>query len=100
MSGVEDGVRVLAAGDRTEALHRQAAQLVDELDRLTDEEDRLFRRIDVLRGQLLEVGVRWEPVLRPTREAAFGTWRTHGTREHRLELASLAEAPLPPEEER
>jgi hypothetical protein len=94
MSRVEDGVRVLAAGDRTEALHRQAAQLVAEFDRLTDEEARLFRRMEELRAQLLEVGARWEPVLNPAREAAYGVVRQHGEREHRLELATLAEAPL------
>jgi hypothetical protein len=90
----DEGVRVLAAADRTEALHRQAAGLVAELVRLTDEEDRLFRRIEELRGQLLEVGARWEPVLPPMREAAYGVWRQHGAREKRIELASLAEAPL------
>jgi hypothetical protein len=86
--------------DRTEVLHRRAADVLSDLERLSADEERLFRRIEELRGQLLEVGSRWEPVLTPPREAAYGAWRAHGAREHRLELATLAEAPVPPEEER
>ncbi|HKE79036.1 MAG TPA: hypothetical protein VKB54_06995 [Solirubrobacteraceae bacterium] len=97
MTTTEPDVRLLAAADRGEGLHRRAAEIIDDLDRLDDEETRLFRRMEDARAQLLEIGSRWEPVLSPARQAAYGAWRQHGNREHRLELASLAEAPVPPE---
>jgi hypothetical protein len=92
-------VRLLAASDRTEGVHRQAAAQVSVGERLVEELGRFFRRNDELREQMLELGSRWEPVYAPMLEAAYGAFRTHGAREHRVELATLAEAPVPPEDE-
>ena len=69
-----------------------------ELDRLREQIDRVFKHTEEAREQMLAEGSRWEPVLDAVLGAAHGAWQQHGEREHRLELATLAEAPLPQEE--
>jgi hypothetical protein len=94
---VSEVLESVARIDRAEAAARRADEDRKERDRLIIENARFFQHYDETRAMQLEQGVRWELDLGPMLEPAYGGWREHGAREHRVELSSLAEAPLPPE---
>lgn len=92
------GVEVVTRAKANEQLQRQTGELTEQEERLEDELVRFFRRYEELVERHLENRTRWQRDFNPMIAAAYGSWKTHGQREHRVELAQLAEAPLPPEE--
>jgi hypothetical protein len=92
------GVEVINRANRSETLHRRAGEVREELDRVMEQIDRAFAHMEKAKTELLDAGSRWEPVLAPPLEAAYGAWKKHGARDHRIELAQVAEAPLPEEQ--
>ena len=91
------GVEVLTKGKATETLNRQTGELTEMEERLDAELDRFFRRYEELTERHLENRTTWQRRFNPPVAAAYGAWKQHGQRDHRLELAQLAEAPLPEE---
>lgn len=80
--------------DASEALQRQTAALLVDERRLDDELARFFRKYEEIRGRHAEHRTSWERRFNPPLEAAYAAFRSHGARDHRVELARFAEVPM------
>ena len=83
--------------NRTEGAHRRMAGIRGEMNDLNDWLNRVFTRYEQTQQELEAVGVVTELRLAPPLRAAYGAWKSEGPKEHRLELTTLAEAPIPDE---
>ena len=90
MSELRDITRI----DQGEALQRQTAELIREEQRLDEALERFFRKYEELKARHLEARSGWERRFNPPMAGAYAGWSAHGSRDHRVELAQIAEAPI------
>ena len=82
-------------GNRSDAAHSRAAELVERQARLNHQLDAYFREIAEVKDAMRDVGSLWNgPVMDPPLEAAYQIWSSRGPKETRIELERLGEVPL------
>jgi hypothetical protein len=88
------GIEVISRSSLTQAAHRRAGEVVDELNRLNEQADRIFNHLQDAQAKMLQAGSVWNPILPPPIEAAYQAWLQHGPRETRVELTAIGPVPM------